>query len=80
MKVTDASGVANVRLNWKGSGVRNGPESMNYSGGKYVKNLGLFVNTGSLSNFSITATDNAGNTSTLSRGWNLDIEECGGGS
>jgi hypothetical protein len=51
---------------------------MNYSGGKYVKSLGLFVNTGSLKNFSITATDTAGNTSTKNLGWNLDVEECGG--
>lgn len=78
VKVTDSGGISSVKLNWSGSGVRSGPENMNYSGGKYVKNLGLFVNTGSLSNFSITATDNAGNTSTKNLGWNLDVEECGG--
>ncbi len=78
VKVTDAGGVSSVSLNWTGSGVRSGPESMYYSAGKYVKNLGLFINPGSLSNFSITATDTAGNTSTLSLGWNLDVELCGG--
>ncbi len=78
VKVTDSGGVSSVKLNWSGSGIRSGPENMNYSGGKYVKNLGLFVNTGSLSNFSITAKDNAGNTSTKNLGWNLDVEECGG--
>ncbi len=78
VKVTDASGISSVRLNWTGSGVRSGPEPMNYSGGKYVKSLGLFVNTGSLSNFSITATDTKGNTSTKNLGWSLDVEECGG--
>ena len=77
-QVTDASGISSVRLNWTGSGIRSGSESMNYSGGKYVKDLGLFVNTGSLSNFSITATDNAGNSSTKNLGWSLDVEECGG--
>jgi hypothetical protein len=53
---------------------------MNYSGGGgvYFKNLGLFVNTGYLSSFSITATDNAGNSSTINPGWSLDVEECGG--
>ncbi len=69
-----------MKLNWSGSGIRSGPENMNYSGGKYVKDLGLFVNTGSLSNFTITATDNAGNSKTDSPSWNLDVEECGGGS
>jgi len=78
VKVTDASGISSVVLNWSGSGVRNGPEYMNFSGGKYVNNLGLFVNTGSLSNFSITATDNAGNTKTKNLDWSLDVEECGG--
>lgn len=80
VNVTDAGGVASVRLNWTGSGIRSGPENMNYSGGKYVKDLGLFVNTGSLSNFTITATDNVGNSKTDSPSWNLDVEECGGGS
>jgi len=80
VNVTDAGGVANVRLNWTGSGVRNGPENMYFSGGKYLNNLGLFIDTGSLNNFTITATDNSGNSNTSSPSWNLDVEECGGGS
>ena len=79
VKVTDAGGVASVKLNWTGSGVRSGPVSMNKSGGKYVKSLGQFVNTGKLKGFSITAKDKAGNTSTISPKWNLDVEQCGGG-
>jgi hypothetical protein len=80
VKVTDAGGISSVSLNWTGTGVRSGPVAMNYSGGGgvYFKNLGLFVNTGSLSSFSITATDNAGNSSTINPGWSLDVEECGG--
>jgi hypothetical protein len=80
VKVTDAGGVASVKLNWTGSGVRSGPVSMNKSGSKYVKTLGQFVNTGILKGFSISATDNSGNTSSISPNWNLDVEQCGGGS
>lgn len=78
VKVTDASGIASVSLNWTGIGVRSGPVSMNYSGDVYFKNLGLFENTGSLSGFSITATDNAGNSSTINPTWSLNVEQCGG--
>jgi hypothetical protein len=80
VKVTDSGGIANVVLNWSGSGVRSGPLNMNYSGGKYVRTLGQFNNPGRLSGFKITATDKAGNTSSISPSWNLDVEQCGGGS
>jgi hypothetical protein len=80
VKVTDSGGIARVVLNWTGSGVRSGPAAMNLSGGKYFRNLGQFNNTGSLSGFTITATDKAGNKSTISPGWHLDVESCGGGS
>ena len=80
VKVTDAGGVASVKLNWTGSGVRSGPVSMNKSGSKYTKSLGQFVNTGKLKGFSITAKDKAGNTSQIKPNWKLDVEECGGGS
>jgi hypothetical protein len=75
---TDASGIASVSLNWTGAGVRSGPVAMNYSGsgGVYFKNLGIFQNPGSLSGFSITATDNAGNSSTINPSWSLDVEQC----
>jgi hypothetical protein len=79
VSVSDPSGVASVKLNWNGSGVRSGPVTMNYSGGKYAYDLGLFNNTGDLSNFSITATDARGNTSKINPGWNLSVEQCGGG-
>ena len=47
------------------------------SGSTYLKYLGLFNNAGLMTGFSITATDKAGNSSTLSLpGWNLEIEEC----
>jgi hypothetical protein len=49
-------------------------------GGSYRVVLDQFINTGSLSNFKITATDNAGNIATNSPGWNVNVEECGGGS
>jgi hypothetical protein len=80
VKVTDAGGISTVSLNWTGSGVRSGPVSMNYSGsgGVYFKNLRLFENPGSLSGFSITATDNTGNSSTINPSWNLNVEQCGG--
>ena len=81
VNVTDAGGVASVKLNWIGSGVRSGPVNMNPSGGKFIKSVGQFIGTtGSLSSFSITATDNSGNIRTISPSWNLDVEECGGGS
>jgi hypothetical protein len=80
VKVSDAGGIASVKLNWTGSGVRSGPVSMNKSGGKYVKSLGQFVNTGKLKGFTITAKDKAGNTSQIKTNWKLDVEECGGGS
>ncbi len=78
VSVSDPSGVATVQLNWKGSGVRSGPVMMNYSGGKYAYDLGLFNNPGDLSNFSITATDTKGNASKINPGWNLSVEQCGG--
>jgi hypothetical protein len=68
-----------VMLYWTGINVRSGPEAMHWSGSgsTYFKYLGLFNNPGSLSSFSITATDKAGNSSTLSvPGWNLQIEDC----
>ncbi|MGB2955092.1 MAG: hypothetical protein WBB64_03890 [Anaerolineales bacterium] len=80
VNVTDAGGISSVKLNWTGTGIRSGPENMYLSGGKYVNNLGLFVNTGTLSGFSITAIDNSGNISTINPSWSLDVEECGGGS
>lgn len=78
--VTDAGGVKSVVLNWDGQGVRDGPANMNYVSGKYEVSLGLFVNSGNLTNFTITARDNAGNQSTYSPGWNVAVEQCGGGS
>jgi hypothetical protein len=74
-----------VTLNWTGSGVRSGPLSMHWagSGSTYFRYIGSFQNSGSLSSFSITATDKAGNTAQLSlSSWQLDVEDCtcGGGS
>jgi hypothetical protein len=73
-----------VTLNWTGSGVRSGPVSMHWggSGSTYFRYVGAFQNPGSLSSFSITATDKAGNSSQLSiPSWQLDVEQCGcGGS
>jgi hypothetical protein len=75
--VTDAGGVASVVLDWTGSGVRNGPATLNPIGGnQYVHSLGLFLNPGLLSGFSITATDNASNTTTVYPTWSLDVEQC----
>jgi hypothetical protein len=71
-----------VTLNWTGSGVRSGPISMHWggSGSTYFRYVGAFQNAGSLSGFSITATDKAGNTAQLSiPSWQLDVEQCGCG-
>lgn len=77
--VSDAGGIKSVVLNWTGSGVRSGPATMNGSGGKYTVKVGKFVNTtGQLSNFSITATDKAGNIKKINLGWSVNVEECGG--
>jgi hypothetical protein len=68
-----------VSLNWTGLGVRSGPELMHWtgSGSSYAYNLSYFYNTGNMSNFSITATDKAGNSTTVYPTWNLGIEACG---
>ncbi len=79
VEVTDAGGVASVILDWDGNGVRSGPATLNPIGGNlYVHSLGAFMQPGSLNGFSITATDNASNSSTVTPSWNLDIENCGG--
>lgn len=68
-----------VTLNWTGSGVRSGPLSMHWggSGSTYFRYVGAFQNSGTLSSFSITATDKAGNMAQLSlSGWQLDVEQC----
>lgn len=79
--VSDSGGVASVVLDWTGVPVRDGPESMNFNGGnEYVYSLGAFMQPGQLGEFSITATDNASNSSTVYPTWNLDIEDCGGSS
>ncbi|MGD2253418.1 MAG: hypothetical protein PVF70_10950 [Anaerolineales bacterium] len=81
VNVSDAGGVASVVLDWTGYGVRDGPVTMNFIGGnQYVYALGAFMQSGWLDGFSITATDNASNTSSVTPSWNLDIEACGGGS
>jgi hypothetical protein len=47
------------------------------SGSTYFRYVGAFQNPGSLSSFSITATDKAGNSSQLSiPSWQLDVEQC----
>lgn len=75
--VTDSGGVASVTLDWDGHGVRDGPAILNPIGGNlYVHSLGLFVNDGWLDNFSITATDYASNSSSVTPSWNLDVERC----
>jgi hypothetical protein len=71
-----------VRLNWTGSGVRSGPVSMNWSGSgnSYFRYVGAFQNPGTLSSFSITATDKAGNQAKLfMTNWQLNVEQCGCG-
>lgn len=71
-----------VKLNWTGSGVRSGPISMHWggSGSTYFRYLGAFQNPGTLSGFSITATDKAGNMAQLfMTNWQLDVEQCGCG-
>lgn len=79
VNVADASGVASVMLNWTGEEVRDGPATLNPIGGNlYVHSLGAFQQPGMLHSFSITATDNASNSSTVYPTWNLDIEDCGG--
>jgi hypothetical protein len=81
VNVSDAGGVASVVLDWTGYGVRDGPVTMNFIGGnQYVYSLGAFQNDGAMDTFTITATDNASNSSTVSPSWYLIIELCGGGS
>jgi hypothetical protein len=74
-----------VSLNWTGSFALRRPLSMHWggSGSTYFRYMGSFQNSGTLSGFSITATDKAGNTAQLSlSSWQLDVEDCtcGGGS
>ncbi len=73
-----------VSINWTGSVVRSGPTPMHWggSGSTYFRYVGAFQIAGTLSSFSITATDKAGNMAQLLiPNWVLDVEDCGcGGS
>ena len=79
--MSDPGGVAQVSVSW-GVGSQSGSTSMSSSGEAYTATIGNFPNTtipvgtSSLVNLTVTATDQAGNTSTRG-GSPVTLNSCG---